>query len=102
MQRFCSDAMEEAASAAGPGQAAVSGSGGAPASATAGTAAAAHHASADAREVIRYAHRSTVMPGSSTVCLAVMKPGGRLQVCAFACMLCSCAGMQRAKRGALW
>jgi hypothetical protein len=35
---------------------------------------------ADAREVIRYAHSSTVMPGSSTVCLAVMKPGGRLEV----------------------
>jgi len=36
--------------------------------------------SADAREVIRYAHNSTVMPGSSTVCLAVMKPGGKLEV----------------------
>lgn len=35
---------------------------------------------ADAREIIRYAHGSTVMPGSSTVCLALMKPSGRLQV----------------------
>ena len=35
---------------------------------------------ADAREVIRYAHASTVMPGSSTVCLAIMQPGGKLQV----------------------
>lgn len=34
----------------------------------------------DAREVIRYAHESTVMPGSSTVCIAVMKPGGKMQV----------------------
>ena len=34
----------------------------------------------DAREVIRYAHESTVMPGSSTVCVAVMKPGAKLQV----------------------
>lgn len=35
---------------------------------------------ADPREVIRYAHNATVMPGSSTVSLAVLKPEGRLEV----------------------
>jgi len=35
---------------------------------------------AQGREVIRDAHQKTVMAGSSTVCLALMKPEGRLEV----------------------
>ncbi|KAJ9520107.1 hypothetical protein QJQ45_030034 [Haematococcus lacustris] len=50
LMKYCAEALQEAAGAADP------------------------------REVIRYAHNQTVLAGSSTVCLAVMKPGGQLEV----------------------
>ncbi|KAG1664831.1 hypothetical protein FOA52_007089 [Chlamydomonas sp. UWO 241] len=39
-----------------------------------------HPHGADPREVIRHAHQETVMPGSSTICVCVMKPGGKMSV----------------------
>ncbi|GAX85130.1 hypothetical protein CEUSTIGMA_g12550.t1 [Chlamydomonas eustigma] len=39
-----------------------------------------HPHGADPREVIRHAHVSTVMAGSSTICVAVMKPHGKMHV----------------------
>jgi len=52
LMRFAAEALESAAQPSGP----------------------------ESREVIRYAHQATIMAGSSTVCLAVMKQGNKLEV----------------------
>mmetsp|Transcript_33569 Transcript_33569/g.99949 ORF Transcript_33569/g.99949 Transcript_33569/m.99949 type:complete len:728 (-) Transcript_33569:879-3062(-) len=39
-----------------------------------------HPHGADPREVIRHAHQLTVMPGSSTICVCVMKPNGKMHI----------------------